>query len=117
MAKEKIPVYHLDALRAKPLGPGDFMVERFEAYLGRQGAHLHNAHRHVFYHFVLFTKGAGHHSIDFIRYPVEVGQLYFMTPGQVHSWSFEGRSEGYVVNFSEDFFKSFLLDPRYLERF
>jgi AraC-like DNA-binding protein len=40
-----------------------------------------------------------------------------MIPGQVHSWHFEGKTDGYVINFSETFFKSFLLNPNYLERF
>jgi AraC family transcriptional activator of pobA len=66
---------------------------------------------------VCFTAGAGSHSIDFLRYPVEAGQIYFMPPGQVHSWSFEGRPEGWVINFSVDFLRAFLLDQGYLDRF
>ena len=40
-----------------------------------------------------------------------------MIPGQVHTWDFEGEMEGYVVNFSDSFFKSFLLQPEYLDSF
>ncbi|ODS83188.1 MAG: hypothetical protein ABS46_07120 [Cytophagaceae bacterium SCN 52-12] len=40
-----------------------------------------------------------------------------MVPGQVHSWDFEGRTDGYIVNFSEAFFKSFLLRQDYLDSF
>ena len=97
--------------------PGEFMIESFGPYLERQSPHLHHAHRHIFYHLVCFTHGAGSHSIDFLRYPVEAGQIYFMPPGQVHSWSFEGRPEGWVINFSVDYLRAFLLDPGYLERF
>jgi AraC family transcriptional activator of pobA len=35
----------------------------------------------------------------------------------VHSWSFEGEVDGYVINFSVPFFQSFLLKPDYLEQF
>jgi AraC-like DNA-binding protein len=66
---------------------------------------------------VLFTKGGGYHTIDFKRYPVAAGQIYFMIPGQVHSWDFEGEVDGYVVNFSEALFQAFLADHRYLESF
>ena len=117
MAKEKIPLYRLSHLAAPAPGPGEFMIESFGPYLERQSPHLHHAHRHIFYHMVCFRDGAGSHSIDFLRYPVEAGQIYFMPPGQVHSWSFEGRPEGWVINFSVDFLRAFLLEPGYLDRF
>jgi AraC family transcriptional regulator, transcriptional activator of pobA len=117
MAKEKIPLYRLSHLAAPAPGPGEFMIESFGPYLERQSPHLHHAHRHIFYHLVCFTAGAGSHSIDFLRYPVEAGQIYFMPPGQVHSWSFEGRPGGWVINFSVDFLRAFLLESGYLDRF
>ena len=117
MTKEKIPLYRLSHLAAPAPGPGEFMIESFGPYLERQSPHLHHAHRHIFYHLVCFSDGAGSHSIDFLRFPVEAGQIYFMPPGQVHSWSFEGRPEGWVINFSVDYLRAFLLDPGYLERF
>jgi AraC-like DNA-binding protein len=117
MAKEKIPIYSIASLTARPLDPGDFMIEKFGPYLGRQSPHLHNAHRHVFYHLVCFTGGEGSHAIDFTKFPVAEGQIYFMTPGQVHSWNFETMPDGYVINFSENFLKSFLLSSNYLDRF
>ena len=116
-SKEKIPVYQISQMLERPLEPGEFMVESFGSYLGRQSPHLHNAHRHDFYHLVCFTGGKGTHSIDFCQFPVEPGQIYFMTPGQVHSWRFEGPPEGFVINFSTAFLRSFLLSPDYLERF
>jgi AraC-like DNA-binding protein len=117
MAKEKIPVYNIANLTARPLDPGDFMIEKFGAYLGRQSPHLHSAHRHVFYHLVCFTGGNGSHSIDFTNFPVQEGQIYFMTPGQVHRWNFEVHPDGYVINFSDNFLRNFLLSPTYLDRF
>ena len=52
-----------------------------------------------------------------IVFPVKAGQAYFMIPGQVHSWEFQGETDGYVVNFSEAFFRGFLADPHYLDHF
>lgn len=117
MTKEKIPIYTISNLAARQLDPFEFMIEDFEPYLGRHSPNLHHAHRHSFYHLVYFSGGKGSHSIDFTRFAVEAGQVYFMTPGQVHSWNFEGVPRGYVVNFSEGFLKSFLLDGNYLDRF
>jgi len=73
------------------------------------------AHKHSFYHLVFFTKGGGYQTIDFEHVPVKAGQLYFMAPGQVHNWHFEGEVDGYIINFSAAFFQSFLLRPGYLD--
>ena len=94
----------------------ELVAERFGSYLLAH-PNLHIAHRHSFYHIVLFTKGGGRHSIDFKQFPVAPGQIYFMKPGQVHSWSFEGATDGYVINFSEQLFDSFLANGRYIDRF
>jgi AraC-like DNA-binding protein len=111
-----IPVYDICSLSGDGHRREDVFAERFAAYL-EVHPNLHRAHGHSFYHLVLFTKGGGYHTIDFRRYPVDAGQIYFMAPGQVHSWSFEGEVDGYVVNFSESLFQAFLADHRYLDRF
>jgi len=118
MSKEKIPVYDICSLsKKKDDKQNDLLVERFGAYLDRHEHSLHHAHRHSFYHLVLFTKGSGSHTIDFDQFKVKPYQIYFMIPGQVHSWNFEGEVDGYIVNFSDTLFRSFLLNPNYLERF
>lgn len=94
----------------------DIMVSRFADYL-KVHHNLVFPHRHSFYHLVYFTEGAGTHTIDFTQFTVKPQQIYFMTPGQVHSWNFEGGVDGYLVNFSPEFFQSFLLRPEYLDSF
>lgn len=91
----------------------EIMVEELAAYLDRN-RNLVFPHRHNFYHFLLFTEGAGEHSIDFESFQINPGHLYFMSPGQIHSWNFQGEMKGFVVNFDKDFFKTFLLRPDYL---
>ncbi len=117
MHKEKIPVYDICSLAGSSFQQQDFLCERFGHYLQRHSPQLHRAHRHSFYHLVLFTKGAGSHTIDFTRFKVKPFDIYFMVPGQVHSWNFDNRPDGFIVNFSESFFRSFLLNPGYLDRF
>lgn len=73
--------------------------------------------RHDFYHMVLFTEGSGRFSIDYQTYSIKPFQFYFMTPGQIHDWHFEGEMDGYVINFPIQFFQAFLLKADYLDQF
>ncbi len=94
----------------------DVIAQTFAEYL-KIHPNLHSSHRHTFYHLLLFTKGGGYHTIDFQQFQVHKGQIYFMIPGQVHSWNFEGATDGFIINFSEDIFRNFLLKQDYLEQF
>src|SRR5207237_799361 len=95
----------------------DLLIERLEPYLKKHYHNLHRPHRHSFYHLVLFTKGKGTHSIDFQKFAVTPYQIYFMSPGQVHGWNFEGEVDGYIIHFNEVLFTSFLQNSHYLERY
>lgn len=92
------------------------MIADLGRYLA-ENSNLVFPHRHNFYHLLLFTKGGGKHSIDFKTFEVVPWQIYFMSPGQIHTWAFEGKIEGYVVNFDRDFFKTFLLQSDYIMLF
>ena len=109
--KKDIPVYDIAHFTKE-----DIVVARFAPYLETH-KDLRLPHKHSFYHLLLFTKGGGNHMIDFKTFPVEPYQMYFMIPGQVHSWDFEGEVDGYVINFSAPFFKAFLLNQDYIEQF
>jgi AraC family transcriptional activator of pobA len=108
------PVY--DICKLSDFQQEDLLISRFGAYLQKH-RDLYFPHKHTFYHLVLFTKGGGTHAIDFKTFDVTPYQIYFMTPGQVHSWNFKGEVDGYVVHFSSSFFESFLLKNEYLDQF
>ena len=110
--KAVIPIYDICTLSHQQ--KGDIFIDRFAPYL-KSHKNLHLAHKHSFYHLVFFTKGGGMQTIDFENFPVKPNQIYFMIPGQVHSWDFEGEVDGYIINFSTTFFQSFLLKANYLE--
>lgn len=112
--KREIPIYDISNISV--FSKEDLLVSRFGTYAASH-KHLHYPHRHSFYHIVFFTEGAGSHTIDFRKFEVRPYQVYFMVPGQVHSWDFDGPVDGYVVNFSPVFFQSFLLLTNYLEKF
>jgi len=112
--KDTFPIYDICAI--SEFKRDDILISRFAPYL-KSHRNLALPHKHTFYHVVLFTEGAGTHAIDFNNFPVKPYQIYFMVPGQVHSWNFAGEVDGYIINFSVPFFQSFLLKPDYLEDF
>ena len=112
--KNDFPVY--DICKFSHTLEEDIIITNLAVYL-KSLKKLHFPHRHDFYHLMLFTQGEGGHSIDFQHFLIKPYHFYFMAPGQVHSWNFEGDINGYVINFSADFFKSFLLNDEYLEQF
>jgi AraC-like DNA-binding protein len=114
--KNTIPVLDICSLTSTDQINSEVIAEPFAPYLEAH-PNLHLPHRHSFYHVVLFTQGGGHHSIDFQQFKVIPRQIYFMKPGQAHRWNFQGQTDGYVVNFSDHSFDSFLANSHYLEQF
>lgn len=112
--KKSIPVYNIQSFST--YRNDGILASRF-GYYSKQHQHLHTAHRHSFYHLVLFTKGTGKQQIDFKIFDIKPGLIYFMIPGQVHSWDFEDEPDGYIINFSTTYFSSLLLKQEYLDRF
>lgn len=114
--KSTIPVYDICSLSSSDNRNTGIIAEPFAAYL-KVHPNLHRAHRHSFYHIVLFTEGKGFHTIDFEQFPVQTGQIYFMAPGQVHSWNFKDDVDGYIINFSGEIFSALVAKGQYLEQF
>ena len=115
MAKASIPVYDICTIDQR--AQKDLLIERFASYLEKHYSHLHQPHRHSFYHLVLFTKGKGSHTIDFETFSVKPYQIYFMAPGQVHSWNFDNQPDGFIVNFSERIPNALVANPIYPGQF
>ncbi|MGO1244120.1 MAG: helix-turn-helix domain-containing protein [Sphingobacterium sp.] len=94
----------------------DILVEDLAGYLERN-RNLVFPHRHNFYHFLLFTKGTGTFSLDFETFEVQPWRIYFMSPGQIHTWVFDEGVDGYIVNFDKDLFKTFLVRSEHVSYF
>lgn len=110
--KSTFPVYKLISINTyKNEG---ILASRFGTYL-ETNPHFLKPHKHDFYHLVYFTQGMGSHYLDFKHFDIKPGTIYFMIPGQVHTWNFSEKPDGYIVNFSPDYFNSFLLNPNYLQ--
>lgn len=91
---KKVPIYDQCSLSASP--DTEIVVERLSHYLDRN-KDIVFPHRHNFYHFIIFTAGSGGYTIDFERFYIVPWQVYFMIPGQIHTWDFEGEMDGYVA--------------------
>ena len=102
MPEEPLPVFQIQDF-SEPLQPSHFYLETLEGHLQKH-AFIQRPHKHDFYLLLLFTKGGGTHTVDFKTYPVEPGMIFFLNPGQVHSWQLSSDSAGYVLFFSPEFY-------------
>ncbi|RZJ23638.1 MAG: helix-turn-helix domain-containing protein [Acinetobacter sp.] len=99
-----------------PYSKDEIYLEHFSRYI-RSNQKLNYPHRHSFYHLVFFIKGNGQVGIDHNSFDIKPNQIYFMLPGQLQTYFCEEDVEGYVINFSFQFFNSFLLKVNYLDQF
>jgi AraC family transcriptional regulator, transcriptional activator of pobA len=67
---------------------------------------IKNPHGHSFVMLMLVSEGSGIHKIDFEEYEVKPNQMFFLSPGQIHSWSLSKETEGAVLFFESQFFSS-----------
>lgn len=107
--KIKIPVDSISVLNIdlfqKGRNTSDFYFSTIKNHLVVGHRHLEKAHRHDFYAAILFTKGNGTHEIDFQKYKVSRGSLFFMLPGQIHSWELSDDIDGYIFFCLQDFYE------------
>lgn len=61
-------------------------------------------HRHTYYHLLWLSEAEGVHLLDFERFEVRANSVFFINPGQLHSWKSMTKPKGYVINFSSEFF-------------
>ncbi|WP_312902579.1 helix-turn-helix transcriptional regulator [Chryseobacterium taichungense] len=83
----------------------DFYFSTLKKHLVVGHRYLEKPHRHDFYATILFTQGKGIHEIDFQKYDVSSGSLFFMSPGQIHSWELSSDIDGYIFFCSQDFYE------------
>lgn len=97
-----VPVYRIDSY---PDGHGQdgFHAQRLETPIARF-ASIDKAHTHDFYMLLYVRQGTGTHTIDFVTYPVQPGSLFFLAPGQMHSWELSADCTGYLLFFEEGFY-------------
>jgi len=80
----------------------------FEGLMRRRDTLDHypeKAHQVEFYALVFYTSGDTKHLVDFVWHEVKANTLIYLTKGQVNAFSFKDGVQGYIVLFTEDYFK------------
>lgn len=96
----KIKILHpIEALGIQHTMAGEIRVETLSERLKPK---VDFPHRHDFYQLTFVTKGKGWHEIDFAKHKINGRQIFFMKPGQVHSWVFTKGSDGFVIEFTRE---------------
>ncbi|MFD2934169.1 helix-turn-helix domain-containing protein [Spirosoma flavum] len=99
-----VPVYQLQAF-PRHQADAPFYMTRLEK-LVQEFKGIDKPHSHTFYLLMWISQGSGTHTIDFKTYTITPHQLYFLTPGQVHSWQLSADVQGFNLFFDAPFFQS-----------
>lgn len=84
-----------------------FYANKLAKHLINNHSRIESHHKHNFYAVFLFTKGTGMHEIDFNRYEVKPGSIFFLTPGQTHCWELSPDAEGFLFFHSREFYETY----------
>jgi len=107
---KKVQVLNLAHINNNSLST-DFYVDTLENHLVNAQTHINRPHKHDFYVCVIFTAGNGTHEIDFETYNVQPGSVFFISPGQIHSWQLSENISGFIFFHTQAFLEQ--NSPRY----
>ncbi|MCD2423608.1 AraC family transcriptional regulator [Niabella pedocola] len=100
--KEPFPIFGIREFKEQQQSEEDLVYQELH------GARIiEKPHKHDFFFFLLFEKGSGVHSIDFIDYQVRPHQLHLLFPDQVHSWRLGKNTSGFQLMISRPVFETF----------
>jgi AraC family transcriptional regulator, transcriptional activator of pobA len=87
--------------------PAAFVIETLGQISNEQlGAEI-DPHRHNYYSMIWTISGSGKHIIDFREYTIKAGQIFFVSPEQVHQVILDGTLTGIVIRFTCDFLQKY----------
>jgi AraC family transcriptional regulator, transcriptional activator of pobA len=104
MRRKHLPIYQIQDFHAQIQMEGHFYLSSFSGHL-QEHLFIQKPHKHNFYILLFITQGSGTHTIDFQDYPVAPNSMFFMTPGQVHSWDLSNDTDGFVLFFSQEYYQ------------
>lgn len=103
MAQALLPVYSIQDFQAEARQEHYFYFSSFANHL-QEHLFIREPHKHNFYIVLFVTQGTGNHTIDFKTYNVQPETIFFLSPGQVHSWDLTEDADGFVVFFTPAFY-------------
>jgi len=103
MPKKHLPFYQIQDFNAQDQKEKYFYISTFADHL-QEHLFIREPHKHNFFIILLITQGNGIHTIDFKTYKVKPNMVFFMVPGQVHSWELSEDADGFVIFFTPEFY-------------
>lgn len=91
-------------------------VESLKEYQKHDPNDITIPHVHSYYEMIWFKEGGFIHTIDFREYEVQPNNVFFIAPGQIHSFRNYNGQEGILVKFCLDFIdESTQQEDRYIK--
>jgi AraC family transcriptional activator of pobA len=106
--KPVLPLYPIDTFYEQPFNNLNFEMKIIEDTVKDMLVYSKTPHRHDCFLILMVTDGKGSHTIDNIMYKVKPFALYFIMPGQVHSWEFSEDIKGFAIFFKLDFYTNYI---------
>ena len=97
-----------DMVCDNPSGVGMELYRMPEFFQQLKGMETDTMHLHGFYEIIWFQKGSGIHYVDFNQYAIAPGTIFFISPGQIHSFDTKHDQEGYVLKVCAELFDDFV---------
>lgn len=96
----RFPIYHIGHFINQPDNPTQLEVTRFETM---EEPEVDDIHLHHFYELIWVEEGECVQTIDYATYHLPAGTLFFISPGQVHSFEAWQGLRGGSLFFTADF--------------
>ena len=61
---------------------------------------------------IIITKGKGIHNVDFVPYSYEVGSVFFISKDQIHNFTINPESDGYILAFTDSFLNRIIVNEK-----
>lgn len=106
--KPALPLYPIDTFFEQPFNNLNFEMKIIEDTVKDMLTYSKTPHRHDCFLILMVTDGKGSHTIDNIIYKVKPFALFFLMPGQVHSWEFSEDIKGFAIFFKLDFYTNYI---------
>lgn len=103
MTAQNLPIYKIKDFEPRSAKENFFYLNRFNRHL-RKHQFIQKPHKHDFFMVLFITQGTGTHTIDFNSYPALPNTVFFLSPGQVHSWELSEDADGYIIFFTPAYY-------------
>ena len=110
MIDKNYPIYEIQNFKCND-NKTELYINTFKKHL-EANSFTETPHSHKFYLLALFTNGKGVHKIDFNSYQISNGSMFFIQPGQVHSWQLSHDIDGYIVFCNQEAYNLYFSNKR-----